>query len=51
MEGLLNNMLDEIEQNSLWGSGDGAAPDVAEKMKKFKVNELLVRNRRFRLGR
>lgn len=37
LEGLLNNMLDEIEQNSLWGSGDGAAPDVADKMKKFKA--------------
>jgi len=36
LEGLLINMEDEIENNSLWGSGDASAPDVQERMAKFK---------------
>jgi len=36
IEGLMNNMMEEIENNSLWGSGDATAPDVDERMKKFK---------------
>jgi len=37
IEGLMANMLESVEQNSLFG-GDGVAPDVAEKMAKFKQN-------------
>ena len=33
-------MEDEIENNSLWGSGDASAPDVQERMAKFKVSLL-----------
>lgn len=36
LEGLMTNMMEEIENNSLWGSGDGAAPDVGVRMEKFK---------------
>jgi len=35
LEGLLNNVLDSVEQNSVWG-GDGVAPDINERMTKFK---------------
>ena len=35
-------MMEEIENNSLWGSGDGAAPDVGVKMKQFKVHRYLI---------
>jgi len=37
VEGLMNNMLEEIEKNSIWGSGDAAAPDVENKMEVFKA--------------
>ena len=36
LEGLLTDVLDQVEKNSLWG-GDAAAPDVAERMKVFKA--------------
>jgi len=36
LEGLLTDILDQVEKNSLWG-GDAAAPDVAERMKVFKA--------------
>ena len=36
LEGLLTDILDQVERNSLW-SGDAAAPDVAERMKDFKA--------------
>lgn len=36
VEGLMENMLDEIENNSMWGAGDATAPDVQERMDKFK---------------
>jgi len=36
VEGLMENMMDEIENNSMWGGGDAAAPDVQERMEKFK---------------
>ena len=35
LEGLLTDILEQVEKNSLWG-GDAAAPDVAERMKLFK---------------
>ena len=35
LEGLLTDILEQVEKNSLWG-GDAAAPDVAERMKVFK---------------
>jgi len=37
LEGLLNNILDSIEENSVWGGGDGVAPDVKERMNNFKL--------------
>jgi zinc finger protein len=37
VEGLMHNMLDEIETNSIWGAGDATAPDVAERMVAFKA--------------
>ena len=36
VEGLMHNMLDEIEKNSIWGAGDATAPDVAQRMEAFK---------------
>ena len=36
IEGLMDNILESVEQNSIWGGVDGVAPDVAEKMKNFK---------------
>ncbi|XP_023338080.1 zinc finger protein ZPR1 [Eurytemora carolleeae] len=36
VEGLMHNMLEEIEKNSIWGAGDATAPDVAERMEAFK---------------
>ena len=36
LEGLLTDILDQVERNSLW-SGDAAAPDVVERMKDFKA--------------
>ena len=36
IEGLMDNIIESVEQNSIWGGGDGVAPDVAEKMKNFK---------------
>ena len=38
IEGLMENMLESVEQNSFWSEGDGAAPDVKEKMTTFKQN-------------
>jgi zinc finger protein len=37
LEGLMNNVLESIEQNSVWGGGDGVAPDINERMTKFKL--------------
>jgi hypothetical protein len=28
---------EEIEKNSIWGGGDGAAPDISQRMKVFKA--------------
>ena len=36
IEGLMDNILESVEQNSIWGGVDGVSPDVAEKMKNFK---------------
>ena len=36
VEGLMDNVLENVLQNSFWGAGDGMAPDLAEKMEKFK---------------
>ena len=36
IEGLMDNIIESVEQNSIWGGSDGVAPDVAEKMKNFK---------------
>ena len=36
IEGLMDNMLESVEQNSIWSEGDGAAPDVVDRMKIFK---------------
>ena len=43
VEGLLNNIVETVQQNSLWGGGDGVAPDVAGRMETFlgKFQELL----------
>ena len=38
IEGLMENMLESVEQNSFWSEGDGVAPDVKEKMTTFKQN-------------
>jgi len=37
IEGLMDNMLESVEQNSIWSEGDGAAPDVVERMNVFKT--------------
>ena len=36
IEGLMNNIMENILQNSFWGGGDGLAPDIADKLEKFK---------------
>ena len=36
IEGLMNNVIENIMQNSIWGGGDGMAPDIAAKLEKFK---------------
>jgi len=36
VEGLLNNVLEQIEKNSVWGGGDAVAPDINVRMAKFK---------------
>jgi len=41
LEGLLTNMLEQIQKNSFWGigsegGGDGAAPDITERMEAFQ---------------
>lgn len=36
VEGLMNNVMENILQNSFWGGGDGMAPDIADKLEKFK---------------
>merc|ERR1712179_508975 len=39
LEGLLTNVLEQIEKNSLFGSsvsGDAMAPDIKERMQEFK---------------
>jgi len=36
IEGLMNNVMENIMQNSFWGGGDGMAPDIAAKLEKFK---------------
>jgi len=37
LEGLLTDILDQVEKNSLWGGADAAAPDVVERMQVFKA--------------
>ena len=37
IEGLMNNVIENIMQNSFWGGVDGMAPDIAVKLEKFKV--------------
>ena len=37
LEGLMNNIIESIEENSVWGGGDGVAPDVNERLAKFKL--------------
>jgi len=37
VEGLLKNVMEEIEKNSVWGAGDATAPDVQERMSVFKA--------------
>ncbi len=34
---LLIYFQEEIEKNSIWGGGDGAAPDISQRMKVFKA--------------
>lgn len=36
IEGLMDNVLENILKNSFWGGGDGMAPDLAAKLDKFK---------------
>jgi len=36
IEGILENMMEQIEKNSIWGSGDASAPDVQDRMSVFK---------------
>lgn len=36
VEGLLENVMEEIEKNSIWGAGDASAPDVQQRMTVFK---------------
>lgn len=36
LEGLLNNILDQVSSNPLWGAGDAVAPDVNKRMDMFK---------------
>lgn len=36
IEGLMDNVLENILKNSFWGGGDGMAPDLAVKFDKFK---------------
>jgi len=36
LEGLMNNILEEIEKNSVWGGSDAVAPDISERMAVFK---------------
>ena len=33
----MNNIIESIEENSVWGGGDGVAPDVNERLSKFKL--------------
>jgi len=33
----LVNFQEEIDKNSIWGGGDGAAPDISQRMKVFKA--------------
>jgi len=37
LEGLMNNILESVEENSVWGGADGVAPDVNERLAKFKL--------------
>ena len=36
IEGLMNNVMENIMQNSFWGGGDGMAPDIAAKLEIFR---------------
>ena len=36
IEGLMNNVMENIMQNSFWGGGDGMAPDIAAKLETFR---------------
>jgi len=44
VEGLMDNMMEEIEKNSIWGTGDAAAPDVESKMQVFKERLLALKS-------
>jgi len=37
LEGLMLNVMEEIEKNSVWGGSDAVAPDVNQRLEKFKV--------------
>jgi len=37
LEGLMNNVMESVENNSVWGGGDGVAPDVNERLTEFKL--------------
>jgi len=37
LEGLMNNIMESIEENSVWGGSDGVAPDVNERLEQFKT--------------
>jgi len=37
IEGLMNNVMENILQNSFWGGGDGMAPDLQIKLDQFKA--------------
>lgn len=37
VEGLMNNVMEEIEKNSVWGGSDAVAPDINQRLAKFKT--------------
>jgi len=44
VEGLLENMQEQIEKNSIWGAGDATAPDVQDRMAQFKEKFNLIKS-------
>lgn len=51
IEGLLINVMEEIEKSSVWGGADAVAPDVNDRLAKFKAkfNELISGKANFTL--